>query len=314
VSLTFESVNITDPKKFLNDLMLSPYWRVTRNRSGAFVAEVRWVNAMSPSESVQPELLSSFVQSDRPLLGDRGISHRGSYRKGAITDIRATIQFAADPNATVVVSGEKTSLPIYGRGSAMDPNGVSRLAVRLSQEHEVYVVIRETGESESRECTLGFAREVLRDIKAVVELPEDYRITERYSALFKAFFPDTSADCRLERIAGFQDVDTVYGFVAAKEGRDLQGVSIKISHPVYCGGEGSRRNSDQFEYLGVPSRPESDRLFFVVENNVVILKPEYNGKFGIWHGSDSFEGDMELIGGDGAAIGGVKSWFRGWER
>jgi hypothetical protein len=70
-----------------------------------------------------------------------------------------------------------------------------------------------------------------------------------------------------------QERDAFYGYFQAQPGVSNEGINIKISHTVYCGGECTVDfyRLDKAEYLGRPYY-DHDLLFFRIKDNAVYLK------------------------------------------
>lgn len=66
-------------------------------------------------------------------------------------------------------------------------------------------------------------------------------------------------------------------------------------------------------YLGKPYL-DDDIVFFLIEDNAVYLSQEHNKRFGIFTGKESFEGDLELLNGQGSVLLETTGNFKRWER
>ena len=101
----------------------------------------------------------------------------------------------------------------------------------------------------------------------------------------------------------------------AKPDTSYKGVNIKISHPQYCPNEGTRESSRlrKAEHLGKPYL-DGDVVFFMIEDNAVYLPREYDDRFGIFTGKESFEGDLELLNDREQVLLKTKDMFKGWQR
>lgn len=314
-----EDVKIVDAKRFLNDLKLSPFWKVERDRGGALLAKARSIGPENHFGDGSSEFLFKFIQDKRKNLGELRIYN--DYLRGdeLFSSFSAMVVFGPLPKTgvTLIKGGEKTSVPVQeSYDSKIGPNSSSQVAVRLSDDQDVFLVVYEQGSDPKRTTTWKMLPGIVNELKSVASLPKEYLVIEQYSDLFSLLFPDTKPDHRIQRLPGMQDRDTFYGFLKSTGEWDLEGINIKISHPVYCGGEGTRESSrkQKAEYLGVPFDRERDRLFFLIEDNAVYLKHPYDADFGTFSGSKSFEGTLEIIDGGGKSIVTTKDQFKGWER
>ena len=122
-------------------------------------------------------------------------------------------------------------------------------------------------------------------------------------------------DNEIKRFPGTQDRDTFYGYFRAKTGVSYDGINIKISHPIYCNGECTRKYSrlEKAEYIG-ESYQENDILFFLIEDNAVYLSGKYDQRFGIFTGKESFSGSLEVLNCKGQILLKTKGKFKGWQR
>ena len=166
-----------------------------------------------------------------------------------------------------------------------------------------------------RKTTFAKVTPVMQELARIASSPETYRTEDRYSPFFKLFFIHPLKDQEIKRFPGIQGRDTFYGYLRAKPDTSYAGVNIKISHPVYCPGEGTRKHSrlQKAEYLGIPYH-EGDMLFFLLEDNAVYLAGEYTQRFGWFSGKESFEGTLEVLNDGGTVLLKTADRFRGWER
>ncbi len=314
-----EDVKIVDATRFLNDLKLSPFWKVEQDRDGSLVAKARSIGPENRFGYGSSEFLFKFIQDKRKALGELRINN--DYLRGdeLFSSFSAMVVFGSLPKmgVTLIKGGEKTSVPVHeSYDSKIGPNSSSQVAIRLSDDQDVFLVVYEQGSDPKRATTWKMLPAIVNELKNVASLPKEYLVIEQYSELFSLLFQDTKPDHRIQRLSGMQDRDTFYGFLKPTGEWNLEGINIKISHPVYCGGEGTRESSrkQKAEYLGAPSDREKDRLFFLIEDNAVYLKQPYNADFGTFSGSKSFEGTLEIIDGGGKSIVTTKDQFKGWER
>lgn len=217
---------------------------------------------------------------------------------------------------TLGQSGQPTSIRVYDSyDSKIGPNSSSDLAFKLSSQHEIYVILHELGADPSRSTTFAKALPALQELADIAGSPETYRVEERYSEFFKRFFDGPLKDQELQRFPGLQDRDTFYGYFRANPATSYHGINIKISHPVYCPDEGTRRDArlQKAEYSGTPYEAD-DIVFFLIEDNAVYLSGAYDQRFGTFTGKESFEGDLEVLNDQGAVLLKTKGPFKGWQR
>ena len=314
-----EDVKVSDSEKFLNDLKLSPYWKVERDRDGTLLAKARSIGPEHRFGDGSSQFLFEFMQDKPKELGKLRICN--DYLRGddVFSSFSAIVVFRALPKSgvTQIKSGEKASVPVQeSYDSKIGPNSGSQVAVSLSDDHNVFLVVYEQGSDPKRTTTWKKLPGIVRELKGLASLPKEYLAVDQYSDLFSLLFPDTQPDHRVQRLPGMQDRDTFYGFLKPAEEWNLEGINIKISHPVYCGGECTRESSRKrkAEFLGAPSNRDRERLFFLIEDNAVYLKHPYDADFGTFSGTKSFEGTLEIIDGGGKSIVTTKNQFKGWER
>jgi hypothetical protein len=194
-------------------------------------------------------------------------------------------------------------------------NSHSMLAIRLSKALDIYLLVREQGDNKDRHATFTKLPALVQQVASVAKLPAQYRVAEQYKRFFETFFQSPLKDMELKRQPGIQDRDTFYGYFKAKPDTSYEGINIRISHPVYCNGEGTQDFSrlQKAEYLGKPYHND-DALFFLIEDNAVYLLGKYNEQFGTFSGKSSFEGTLEILNGTGNVLHKTTDKFKGWER
>src|SRR5258708_61737 len=57
----FPKIDVAVPNRFLNDLMLSPLWKVEKERDGSFVAKARSIVPDNPFDETGREFLFEFM-------------------------------------------------------------------------------------------------------------------------------------------------------------------------------------------------------------------------------------------------------------
>ncbi len=314
----FVEIDVSDPARFLNDLMLSPFWKVEKDRHGSFIAKARSIGPDWPSDGEESFLFEFMAGEKRALPEDYRIHNEYLRGRETFSSFRITVVFS-QPDLTRVVPGESShtvTIPVYeSHDSKMGPNSSSDLAVRLSTQHDIYVVLHEQGADPDRKATFANIGSVMSELAELARLPQSYRTEERYGAFFNTFFSTPLDGEAIERLPGNQDRDTYYGCFRVKPGTSYAGVNIKVSHPVYCPDEGTRKHSrlQKSEYLGKPYH-ENDIVFFLIEDNAVYLSGEYDQRFGTFTGEESFEGDLEVLNDQEEILLKTKGRFKGWQR
>lgn len=312
-------VNVTDSDRFLNDLKLSPLWKVERERDGSFIARARSINPDSPFDETERMFLFELMgKKDKILPKDYRIRNR--YLDGRKTfssfSVIVVFQRPSDVEVTFGEPGQKVTLGVYeSYEKTIGLNSSSHLAITLSGQHEVYVLLREQGADPTRSTTFAILPLVLRELADIASSPDQYLVEERYEAFFKLFFQLPLRNQELKRFPGIQDRDTFYGYFRAQPGTSYSGINIKISHPVYCPDEGTRKYSrlQKAEYLGTPHH-ENDILFFLIEDNAVYLSGKYDEQFGTFTGTNSFDGILEILNDKEAVLLKTTDKFKGWQR
>lgn len=315
----FPKIDVSAPDRFLNDLMLSPLWKVEKERDGSFVAKARSIIPDSPfDEEGRQYLFELMATADKNLPKDYRI--RDEYLEGEETfssfQVHVVFKNPDLTRMTLGQSGQKATLGVYeSYESKIGPNSSSDLAIKLSSQHEIYVILHEQGADPSRSTTFAKVLPALRELADIAGSPETYRVEERYSAFFRLFFIWPLKDHEIERFPGIQDRDTFYGYFRVKPASSYNGINIKISHPVYCPDEGTRNYSrlQKAEYSGTPHEV-NDVVFFLIEDNAVYLSGEYDQRFGTFTGKESFEGDLKVLNDQRKVLLKTKGQFKGWQR
>lgn len=291
-------IDIVDPGRFLNDLMLSPYWKVERTEDGSFVAKARSVGRDTLAEG--RSFLFEFMARPNPVLPE-GFLIRNAVLIGGTTFNALGISVVFQkPNRPGVAFGEQQEdvvIPVYeSLQESIGPNSTSYLAIKLSRRHEIYMVLAETGADRSRAITFAKVLPAMRELAGLAASSHAYRVDERYAEFFKLFFDSPLKEGVIDRYPGNQGRDIFYGYVRTKPATSYAGVNIRISHPLYCPDEGTdkRYRLKKAEYLGKPYR-DGDLVFFLIEDNAVCLPTPYNRRFGYFTGHETFEGDIEVL-------------------
>lgn len=313
------NIDVTKPDRFLNDLMLSPLWKVEKERDGSFVAKARSIVPDSPfDEDGRQYLFELLTTADKNLPKDYRLRDEYLDGEGVFSSFQIHVVFK-HPDLTGMTlgqSGQKATIRVYeSYESKIGPNSSSDLAIRLSSQHEIYVILHEQGADPSRSTTFAKVLPALRELADIAGSPETYRVEERYSEFFRLFFAWPLKDQEIKRFPGIQDRDTFYGYFRVEPATSYNGINIKISHPVYCPDEGTRDYSrlQKAEHSGTPYE-ENDVVLFLIEDNAVYLSGEYDQRFGTFTGKESFEGDLEVLNDQGKVLLKTKDQFKGWQR
>ena len=311
-------IDITEPDRFLNDLMLSPFWKVEKQRDESFIAKARSIGQDWPSNGDGSFLFEFMSDPNQQLPKDYRIHNRYLDGNKTFSSFRITVVFKKPDLEGVAIgtSGQKVIIPVYESfEKVIGPNSSSDLAIKLSTQHEVYVILHEQGAAPKRTTTFEKVLPTMQELARLAGSPKVYRVEECYAAFFKRFFDLPFKDVEIKRFPGLQDRDTFYGCFRAKPDTSYNGINIKISHPVYCPDEGTRKSSRlrKAEYLGKPYQ-EKDILFFLIEDNAVYLSGKYDQRFGTFTGKESFEGDLEVLNDQGKVLLKTKGQFKGWQR
>jgi hypothetical protein len=315
----FAKVNVTDPDKFLNDLKLSPMWKVEKDDDGSFRSIARTVASESHFDKSRREFLFELFQREKPELR-KDLIIRNDYIDGVsgFSCFSARVIFHKPDTSKVSVAaadGNVTLRVFEFFGDRIGLNSNSQLAIKISDKRDIYLILDEQGSDESRAATFEKLVSVMQELERLTKLPKEYRVDEIYKKFFEAVFDMPLKDHELRRFPGMQDRDTFYGYFKAVPGTSYEGINIKISHPVYCPDEGTRKSSRlrKAEYLGKPYQ-NGDVMFFLIEDNAVYLNDQYNKQFGTFTGSGSFDGTLEILNGEGICLLKTTDKFKGWER
>jgi len=313
---------IADAEKFLNDLKLSPYWKVEKNRAGDFEAHARSIFPEGWSDSADRQFLfEQFSQKTIRLPNDWRI--RNDYIEGGLSgrnatfvSFSATIVFRKPTNPGICVLDEHGFVVLTSHGRSDNPmNSGSTLALRLGTDKEIYLLVREQGADVGRTATFAKLPSLLQEIGRIIGLPERYRVLEQYRALFETLFTCPLKETALKRQAGIQGIDTFYGCFEVQPATSYEGINIRISHPIYCNGECTSEPDRlrRAEYLGKPYY-DDDTVFFLIEDNTVGVLGDYYKQFGVFSGKNTFEGTLEVLNGSGEVLYTTKDQFTAWER
>ena len=313
-------INIESSGKFLNDLKLSPFWKVERDREGNFYAVARSLSSSDPFLEPNPnQFLFTFMKLDRPLL-PKDYTVRNAYLDGNedYSTLSAKIVFRQPIDKTIAyyVAGTDIKLDIYeSYEKTIGPNSFSKLAIKLDADKDIYMIVREQGKDRKRKTTFNILPELLEHIKDISQFPIQYRTSEKYKKFYDTFFPSPDKDIDMWRFPGTQGRDMFYGYFISQSNLSYEGINIKISNQEYCDGECTRDYSrlDKAEYLGRPHY-DNDKLFFSIEDNAVYLSAEHDKEFGYFSGNNKFEAEIEILNDESEILYKTKGMFTGWER
>lgn len=317
-------IDIVNRDRFLNDLMLSPYWKVEKTDAGQFIAKARAVgNVQQPRTGESSYFLFEADWDNQKSLGQgKVIRNRGLWggSSNIFSAIRIEIHFVQPDSSVQYVTEPKETLklPIYENSDedSLSPKALSKIGIKLSSTHDIYLIITEQGSDPQRHTTARYLRPACDTVASLMQMPDKYRVADQYQSFFACIFPSLDKDTLLMRLPGIQDRDTFYGFVRTKPKQSYAGINIKISHPVYCyDGECTRdyRRLRKAEYSGIPY-DDQDIIFFLIEDNGVYVKPEYDKQFGVFSGKGKFTGIIEVLNVDSETLIQDEGQFTGWER
>lgn len=316
---SFPAINIRDADKFLNDLKLSPYWKVEK-RSGTYLAIARSVGSSDLTDEGGGKFLFELMAGDKPKLSGNQIINNSDLHgnSNVFTGLSIEVIFRKPSDSEICFGsgGKNITLRIYDLlDRKIGLNSYSLLGIKLSDKADIYLILREQGIDKSRKTTLQKLPNAIREIKRIAELPAKYRVDVIYKPFLTMLFPQPFKEHGLGRFPGLQDRDTFYGYFTTKANTRYEGINLKISHPVYCPDEGTRRSSrlEKAEYSGRPYF-EGDMVFFLIEDNAVYLPDPYNAQFGIFSGKGSFEGTLKVLNNEGVVLLKTTEKFKGWER
>lgn len=314
----FPKIDISNPERFLNDLMLSPLWKVEKERDGSFVAKARSIGQDSSPDGQASFLFEFMARKEKNLPGDYRIYDR--YLDGGVdfSSFQIAVVFKKPDLARMTLgqSGQQATVGVYeSYDKQIGLNSTSDLAIRLSSRHEIYLVLREQGSDPGRKTTFARVLPALQELAGIANSPETYRVEDRYADFFELFFKTPLKDREIRRFPGTQDRDTFYGYFRTKPDLSYRGINIKISHPVFCPDEGTRKHSrlEKAEYSGTPYLPD-DTVFFLIEDNAVYLSGEYDERFGTFTGKESFDGKLEVLNDREQILFETTDKFKGWQR
>ena len=311
------TVNVFDSSKFVNDLKLSPFWKVEKDRQGQYEAHARFIDSELASDNTGNQFLFELLSEPAVHLPkDWRIGNHYIPGHDECIAFSAFIVFTKPTNVDFCQDDGSVTLKVLeSHDSKIGLNSWSTLALRLSTTHEIYLCVREQGKDKNRTTTFTKLVPLVQAVASLLELPARYRVEDQYNLFFKTFFQLPWKEIEVKRLPGIQDSDTFYGYMKSKPDTSYEAINIRISHPVYCGGECTRDYSrlQKAEYLGKPYF-DDDALFFLIEDNTVYLRGQYDEQFGTFSGKSSFEGTLEILNDAGKVLYQTKDRFKGWER
>lgn len=313
------TIDVVSPERFVNDLMLSPYWKVERTHDGSLKARARSVGVDWPDDGENAFLFELMANPHLTLPDEFRIFNHGLRGRDALNTLGVSVVFEK-PDSARVTFGESTedvAIKVYeSYQDAIGPNSHSGLAIKLSSQHEIYMVLSETGRDPARTATFAKVAPAMRELAGLAASPDEYRVEDRYAEFFTLFFDPPFTDDAIKRFPGLQGRDTFYGYLRTNPATSYAGVNIKIAHPVYCPDEGTSKvyRLRNAEYLGKPYE-DGDLVFFLIEDNAVYLSGLYDWWFGYFSGGgNTFEGTIEVLNDQEAVLLTSKGRFTSWQR
>lgn len=310
--------HVYDSAKLLNDLALSPYWKVVKSENGDFQA---WARVLDPPPLViigKPRFFfDEFSKANGRLEPGWQISDGFCRLESVSASVCVIVLFARPVEGDLVSDDGKVTLTIDGlRNGELTANSASTLIVPLDKKVRVFLRITELGKDPTRRSTFFTYGRAMMELEHMCALPRTYRVDDVYQPFFKAVFGLPLHEHDMRQIEHLQRRDTYYGYLQRK--RSQQGddpISLRISHPVYCRGECTRPSARErkAEFLGRPYS-DCDHLFFCFEDNAIFLQSQYNSQFGVFSGKESFLADVELLTGGNKVLLNKKMSVQGWEQ
>ena len=143
--------------------------------------------------------------------------------------ISVVFQKPHNPEMTFGRSEQKSKISVYySFENSIGSNSYSYLVIKLSLQHEIYVIIRKQGADLLRKTTLKKVVVTMNEIVKLASLPSEYWVKEYYKDFFQLLFKQPLAQQEIKRIAGTQDRDTFYGYLQSQLNENYEGVNIKI--------------------------------------------------------------------------------------
>jgi hypothetical protein len=306
-------IEVRDSAKFLNDLKLSPFWHVP---GGKRSSTCRTMNVFGGKDSTDEARFLFEFFLEKPLEKRAVQMSNGWVRAVSGATLSASVHFQKPSNVPLCEADKQFTLPVTDwQGAKLDLNSRSALAWKICPDQEIYLVISESGADPRRDFTWSKLPLLARHLANIAALPASYSVSVQYGDFFDHVFKQPWGDHALQRISGLQDRDTFYGFIKVQTGFDYEGVNVRISHPVYCDGECTRKTERlrKAEALGSPY-VANDRLFFLIGDNAVYLQGNYDKQFGTFSGNTSFDGKLEILDARERLLFEATLPFKGWER
>ena len=318
------AIDIQNPKRFFNNLRLSPYWYVAKD-GNQFVAHARTlaIGKLDDPPFIQASRPPQFLFEPLPATPSKltirnEYMGRPNFQELDFFTFKAEIIFQKPEELRPVLRprlatpGETCS---FGK-NPVDANTVTRLALKLSEQYDIYLVVTEQGKDTQRKTTREKLPVIFNELQRLLALPKTYRVEECYADFYKTFFDTPAKDHEIKRALDsvMQGRDTFYGYFRVKPDVSYNGINIKISHPVYCPDEGTRKSErlQKAEFLGKPHE-EGDRLFFCIEDNAVYLSSKHRKRFGWFSGKETFDGTLEILNDQNKTLLQTTEPFTAWE-
>lgn len=315
------AIDIQDPQRFLNDLMLSPFWYVVKEKNGLrsdpkFVAYARSLDTLAFSSELPPQFLFESISTlpEKAIIKNKYIrSFRFTTRDFDTFTVKIVFEKPSD-SSILATAGQTYSIQKKRQFFGSSPTS---LAFKISTQHDIYLLVQEQGKDPKSTTTSKKLPLTFRELQRLTALPEKYRVDNCYADFFRMFFEAPFKDNELKRFLSTvgQGGDAFYGYFRAKPDVSYNGINIKISHPEYCPTEGTRQSSRLWkaEYLGTPYEPD-DILFFHIEDNYTYLPAQYTKRFGWASGNEPFDGILEILNDKTNVLLKTTQPFRSWER
>jgi hypothetical protein len=155
--------------------MLSPLWKVEKERDGSFIAKPRSVGQDWPSDGNGAFLFEFMADRDIKLPNNYRIHNQYLVGDKAFSSFRITAVFQKPDlaRASLGASRLEVTIPVHKSfESKIGPNSSSDLAIRLSTRHEVYVILHEQGAHPRKTTTFAKVVPAMKDLARLADSPQ----------------------------------------------------------------------------------------------------------------------------------------------
>lgn len=314
--ISLPSVDIADPAIFLENLSISPYWKVEKTPEGQFTATARGIHLRLPDRPKVGAFLFEAFSDEGKAPPRRYELHNGGYEgEGEVGRFWARIIFKNPDTDKVDLlrPQEDVSLRIVNVGQDyIGPGSISTLAIRLGGISPIYLLVGEMGTDKERLETFRKIPLLMEEINRLARLPRHYSTLHQYSHFYRSIFGEKYKAYRVRRAPGIQGRDTFYGYFRYDPNFTYDGINIRISNPTYCNGECTRKKDRlaKAEYSGKAHFP-GNPLFFLLDENTVYIGEEHLADYGWETGKKKFSADIDILNAQGHALYEGRGLFTG---